>query len=100
MDAQFNQRPDKPSLASIEDNLFGALFGFHQRIVTLLRQSSLDEEKLKLVSKRIKQLLEGVTAEIRRSKDPRLQDRLESVYEEVKRLVDDLPSSQGDGKDG
>ena len=100
MDEQTNQPPDKPSLASIEGDLFGALFGFHQRIITLLRQSNLDEGKLKLASKRINQLVEGVTAEMKGSKDLNLQDRLESVYEEVKRLVDDLSSSQGGGADG
>ena len=100
MDEQTNQPPDKPSFASIEGDLVGALFGFQQRIVTLLRQSNLDEGKLKLASKRIKQLIEGVTAEMKGSKDLDLQDRLESVYEEVKRLVDDLSSSQGGGEDG
>jgi hypothetical protein len=95
-----NKPHDTPDLGSVEGDLFGALFGFHQRIVTLLRQSNLDDGKLKVVSKRIKQLMEGVTAEIRGSKDLNLQDRLDSMYEEVKRLMDDLSSSQGDGEDG
>ncbi len=94
-----NKPYDTPDLGSVEADLFGSLFGFHQRIVTLVRQSNLDDGNLKVVSKRIKQLMEGVTAEIRGSKDLNLQDRLDSMYEEVKRLMDDLSSSQGDGDD-
>jgi len=88
------QQADKPpiplSLASVEGGLLGALLVFHQRIMTLLRGSSLDEEKVKLVSERVMLLLDHATAEMKRSKDLDLQGRLESVYEQAKRLVDDL----------
>jgi len=100
MDEQANQRSDEPSLASVEGDLFGVLFGFHQRIITRLRQSNLDERKLKLASKRIKQLIEGVTAEMKGTKDLNLRDRLESIDEEVQRLVDDLSSLQEGVEDG
>ena len=60
-------------------------------------QADLDDDKLDGVADRIKQLLERVTAEIRRTKDfNNLEGPLESAYEEVKRLVDELSKSSGD----
>ena len=41
-------------LASLEADLFGVLIGFHKKTMGLLRESSLDEEKLKAVTDRIK----------------------------------------------
>ena len=93
------QQPDKPliqlGLASGEGGLLGALLVFHQRIMTLLRGSSLAEEKVKLVSEQVMLLLDDATAEMKRSKDLDLHGRLESVYEQAKRLVDDLSKTQG-----
>jgi hypothetical protein len=97
MDDQSNKPSDSPSLGSIEGNLFGAMFGFHQKAMALLREADLDDDKLDGVADRIKQLLERVTAEIRRTKDfNNLEGPLESAYEEVKRLVDELSTSSGD----
>jgi len=90
-----NKPHDTPDLGSVEGDLFGALFGFHQRIVTLLRQSNLDEGKLKLVSKRVKQLLEGATAEMKRSATWNLTEQLESAYEDVRRFAEELSSEDG-----
>jgi hypothetical protein len=39
---------EKPDLSSVEGDLFGALLGFYEKAMALLRQSSLDEEKLKM----------------------------------------------------
>jgi len=97
MDDQSNKPPDSPSLGSIEGNLFGAMFGFHKKAMALLREADLDDDKLHGVADRIKQLLERVTAEIRRTKDfNNLEVPFESAYEEVKRLVDELSKSSGD----
>ena len=97
MDDQTN-KPDSPSLPSLESGLFGAIFGFHKRTMTLLRESDLDDKNLDVVEDRIKQLLEEVTAKVKRTKDFNLEGPLESAYEEVKRLVDGL--SQSSGLDG
>ena len=40
------EQPSKPPLASVEADLFGAVFAFHMKTTTLLRQSSLGDEKL------------------------------------------------------
>jgi hypothetical protein len=89
-------QPNKPTLASTEADLFGAIFGFHKKTMTLLRQSSLDDEKLNVVADRIKTLLDAVTAEVKGMQEINLTERLEAAYSEVKRLVDELsglPSS-------
>ena len=98
MDDQTDKNRDTPNLDSIEAGLLGVLLGFYQKTMNLLRESNLDDEKLELVSAKIKLLIEGVTTEIRGSKDLDVQGRLESAYEEVKRLVDELSlSSNQDG---
>lgn len=91
------ERPKKPPLATIEADLFGVIFGFHTRVMTLLRESSLDDEKLNVVAVRIKTLLDAVTAEVTLSPQANIKQRMESAYEEVERLVNHL--SQG-GKKG
>jgi hypothetical protein len=98
MDDETNKPPNTPSLPSIEGNLFGALFGFHQKAMALLREADLEDEKLDVVEDRIKQLLDQVTATVKRTKDFNLKEPLESAYEEVKRLVSEL--SQSSGHDG
>lgn len=87
---QTKQPQDKTNLASFEADLFGAILGFYEKTITLLRQSSMDEENKKLAGERISQVLQKVTEEIRRSRDWRVAGRLEAAYEEVKRLVDEL----------
>ena len=47
---------DEPSIASVEGDLFRAVFDFYQKAITLLRQSSLDEEKLKVAGEAISQV--------------------------------------------
>ena len=99
--SQQSEKPqDKPDLAAFEADVFGALFGFYGKIITLLRQSSLDEEKKKLAGERISQLLQDVTEEMKCSRDWHVAERLESAYEEVKRLVDELANPHGSGHSG
>ena len=88
--------PKQPTLASVDADLFGTLFAFHKKTMTLLRQSSLDDEKMKLVGDRIKTLLDKVTAEMKQTQQFDLTQRLEAAYDEAKRLVDELsPSNDG-----
>ena len=94
------KRPAEPNLSSIEGNLFGALFSFHKELMDLMRQSSLDDEKLNLVADRIKTLLADTTADMERTKDANVADRLEAAYDEVQRLVDELSGSHDGGKEG
>src|SRR6266446_6576250 len=82
-----------PNLASVEADLFGAIFGFHKKVMTLLRQSSLDEEKLAVVAERIKTLLDSATAEMKETKQTNVAERLNAAFKEAKRFVDDLSHS-------
>lgn len=61
------QMTDQPNnLPSLEADLLGATLRFHRKTMTLLRQSSLDDEKMKVVAERIKTLLETATDEVKR----------------------------------
>ncbi len=95
MDEQTDSPQDNPDLASLETNLVGTLFGFHERTMALLRNSGLDDDKIKLVGDRIGQLLREVTTEMERTKNLDLSGPLVSAYEEVRRLVEEL-SEQGE----
>jgi hypothetical protein len=87
----------QPNLASVEADLFGTLFAFHKKAVSLLRESSLDDENKKVVAVRIKTLLDNTTAEMKTTKQPNVAERLDAIFEEAKRLVDELSQSD-DGK--
>jgi len=92
------EQPKKQPLASVEAELFGTILGFHKKAITLLRESSLDDEKLKVVGDRIKTLLDDATADMKATQQANLSERLEAAYEEAKKLVDELLSSQDAGK--
>jgi hypothetical protein len=83
----------QPNLASVEANLFGTLFAFHKKTMTLLRESSLDDEKMAVVADRIKMLLDDAIAEMKRTMNPNVAERLDAAFEEAKRLVDELAAS-------
>jgi hypothetical protein len=100
MPEQPRKHPPRPPLASVEADLFGAIFGFHKKTMTLLRQASLNDEKLKVVTERIKTLLDNATAEGKQTQRLNVRERLEAAYEEVKRLVDELAGFPDGGKDG
>jgi hypothetical protein len=87
----------QPNLASVEANLFGTLLAFHKKTMTLVRESSLDDEKIKVVGDRIKTLLDAATAEMKATQQVNLTQRLDAAYEEAKRLVEEL-SRSNDGK--
>ena len=82
--------PSPPTLASAEADWFGALIGFHTKTMTLLRESSLDDEKMNVVGYRIKTLLANTSAEMEKTQRFNVTERLEAAYDEVKLLVDEL----------
>ena len=65
--------------------------------MALLRQSLLDDDKLQMVAKQINTLLDEVTAEVQQTEQLNVQERLEVVYDEVKRLVDEMSASATGG---
>ena len=97
MDERHSNSPDKPNLASFEGDLFGELFGFKAKVMDLVRNSGLDDEKLELVSERIEQLLADATSEMKRTKNLNLAEPLESAYEKVKSMVDELTEAHHRG---
>ncbi len=92
--------PDKPNLASVERTLFEALFGFHTKTITLLRNSSLDEGQKLLVADRIKTLYADIAAQIQPLKDFDLESRLDAAYEEVEQLVEKLSTPHESSDNG
>jgi len=99
MKKQTDNRPPQPTFASVETDLFGALFGCHKKVTTLLREAALGDEKLTVVADRIKMMLEKVTAEIKQGQPLDVRQRLDAAYEEAKRLVDELSHSEDGGSD-
>jgi hypothetical protein len=62
--------------------------GFHKKTMTLLRQSSLNDEKLNVVADRIKTLLDTATAEVKRTQQLNFTERFSlgrhpSIHEAV-----------------
>lgn len=89
MDDQTSRPADTP-IHALEGDLFGALFGFHQKTMTMLRAANLPDDKLGVVSERINHLLNTTTQEIKRTQGLNIQPRMDAMYEEVQRLVDEL----------
>jgi hypothetical protein len=94
------KQPAHAPLASIEADLFGALFGFHKKTMRLLRQVPLDAKKLKVVAERIKTLLDEAKAEMERTRQLNMTERLEAAYREIERLVAELSGVSDDRKRG
>ena len=90
--------PLQSPLASVEAELFGSLFGFHKKTVTLLRESNLDDEQINVVGDRIKTLLANDTAETQKMQRLNVTERLEAAFDEVKRLVDVMSVTATGGK--
>ncbi len=100
MKKQNPQLPSGPTLASLEGDLFGALMGFHMKTMTLLRESSLNDEKRKLVGDRLNSLIADATAEIKQAQQVNLTERLEGIYGEVKRLIEELTGHSDGSRNG
>jgi hypothetical protein len=86
---------NQPDFASVEVDLFGALFGFYEKTVPLLRQSSLGDTKLKLLGERIKLVMQNITDDMKRSPDLNLAGRLDSAYEEIRCFAEELSCKEG-----
>lgn len=97
MKKQNPKSPSGPTLASLEVDLFGTLMDFHTRTMTVLRESSLNDEKRKLVGDRLESLIADATAEMSQSQQVNLTERLSAIYDEVKRLIEEL-SGNSDGR--
>jgi len=87
---QQKAKDGQPSFASAETEILEALARFKQRVVIMLRQSSLDDGTAKVLSRHIKSVIQEITDEMKGSRDFDLAERLESAYEEIRRLVEDL----------
>lgn len=88
------KRPSEPDLCPQEVELLGALFSFCNKSLVLLQQSSLDDEKRKIVGDRIKSVVADIRDEIKRTEDLDMSGRLEAAFEEIERLVDELSSGE------
>ena len=99
MDDEHNKPLEPPSLDSIEGGLFDAVIGFHEKVLALLRAANLDDDKWNIAAERIKLLMAKVTEDIKLTHDLNIQPRLDSMYEEVQRMVDEFSTLQSDGDD-
>ena len=86
---QLTKNAEKPDLASEED-ISEELNGFQQRVMTLLRQSSLDDGMAKVLSRQIKLIIQKITDEMKCSQNFDLTEQLELSYEGMRHLVEDL----------
>jgi hypothetical protein len=100
MKRQTSKPSAQPTLASVEADLFGAIFEFHKKTMTLLRQASLNDEQRNVVADRIKTLLDNAIAEVKQTQQLHVRQRLEAAYGEVKRLVEELSGFPDGGKEG
>lgn len=90
----------QPTLASVETNFIGTLFGFFTKTMTLVRESSLDDDQKKVVAGRINSLIDNAKDEIQRTKQLDPSKPLQAIYDEIKRLVDELSgAADGGGKE-
>ena len=81
---------DKPSFALAEEDILEALAGFQRRVMSMLRKSSLDEGTAEVLSRHVKLVIQNITDEMKSSRDFDLAGRLESAYQEIRCLADDL----------
>jgi len=79
-----------PNPAPADADLCGMLFDFYVTTTALLRQSSLDGAKVKVVVERIDRLMDDATDEAKRSPEWNLTEWLDSAYQEVQSLVEKL----------
>ena len=87
-------KPDEPSMGAFEGDLLGTVMQSHLRLIQLVRQSPLDEDGKIKVYERILPLMEefrsGIASAVSDPKSFDLKGRLESIYKETERLIDEL----------
>jgi len=82
-----------PTIDSLEGDLFDALVGFHKKVIALLQAAKLDDDQLNIAAERLKFLMAKSSDEIKLAPDLNVQRRMDSMFEEAKRLVDELSQS-------
>ena len=92
-------QPPQPDLGWVEAEVLGAILGFHRKVTTLLREASLNGDKLTAVMDRIKTLIDDAADDMKRTREMDLGHRMELAFEEVKMLVTELSHSQSGGSD-
>ena len=97
MDNKTNKPSGTPPIQSLDGDLFDALVGFHKKVISLLRAANLDDDKLDIAAERLKLLMAKSSDEIKRTPDLTVQRRMDSMFEEAKRLVDELSQSPKKG---
>ena len=95
----------QPSIGAFEADLLGAVMQSHLRLIRLVRQSPLDEDGKIKVYERILPLMEefrsGIATAVSDPKSFDLKGRLESIYKEAERMIDELGGGKqiGDSAD-
>lgn len=97
MNNKTNRPSGIPPIQSLDGDLFDALVGFHKKVIALLRAANLDDDKLAVAAERLKLLMAKSSDEIKRTPDLNVQRRMDSMFEEAKRLVDELSQSPKKG---
>jgi hypothetical protein len=93
MDNKTNKPSGTPPIQLLDGDLFDALVGFHKKVIALLGAANLDDDKLDIATERLKLLMAKSSDEIKRTPDINVQRRMDSMFEEAKRLVDELSQS-------
>jgi len=88
-----NKPSGAPPIQWLDGDLFDALVGFHEKVIALLGAANLDDDKLGIAAERLKLLMAKSSDEIKRTRDLNVQRRMDSMFEEAKRLVDELSQS-------
>jgi hypothetical protein len=92
MDDQTSRPPDTP-IHALEGDLFGTIFGFHKKVMALLRAANLDDGKVDIAFAHLTLLIAKVREDIKLTNDLNIQPHLDSMYDQMKRLVDELSQS-------
>ena len=93
MDNKTNKPSGTPPIQWLDGDLFDALVGFHKKVIALLGAANLDDDKLDIATERLKLLMAKSSDEIKRTPDLNVQRRMDSMFEEARRLVDELSQS-------
>jgi len=93
MDNKTNKPSGTPPIQRLDGDLFDALVGFPRKVIDLLGAANLDDDKLDIATERLKLLMAKSSDEIKRTPDLNVQRRMDSMFEEAKRLLDELSQS-------
>jgi hypothetical protein len=94
MSGQSERQPPRSDLMSVEGHLLGAMFTFHRKVTSIVRQSSLNERQMQVVTERATTLLDEITADLKHN-DTNAVDRLDAAYAQIEGLIAELSESAG-----